>query len=232
MGQLIRRSMTSLAARGRPKVGARESGSGTFETCRRRPLAIAQRLQTGSPKTKLLPPQLPRGPKRSGAEPYLHHDGFVFNGERPDRQAHGEADAGEHRCTASYPNSVLLTPAQWRKRFRCRSRARSRGMRSVCRGITTYGHRTAHPGENMAITEDQVNAAQQAWCDGLVEIGKIHQADGNFRAAAMTLINDLYDYAEGVVFFKADDGPRKADVSGYGKRGSLVFRGRGSRFPR
>ena len=110
MGQLIRRSMTSLAARGRPKVGARESGSGTFETCRRRPLAIAQRLQTGSPKTKLLPPQLPRGPKRSGAEPYLHHDGFVFNGERPDRQAHGEADAGEHRCTASYPNSRPTDP--------------------------------------------------------------------------------------------------------------------------
>jgi hypothetical protein len=54
----------------------------------------------------------------------------------------------------------------------------------------------------MAITEDQVNAAQQAWCDGLVDIGKIHQAGGNVRAAATALIDDLYDYAEGVVFFK------------------------------
>ena len=54
----------------------------------------------------------------------------------------------------------------------------------------------------MAITEDQVNAAQQAWCDGLVEIGKIHQAGGDVRAAAMALVNGLYDYAEGVVFFK------------------------------
>ena len=39
----------------------------------------------------------------------------------------------------------------------------------------------------MTITEDQVNAAQQAWCDGLVEIGKIHQAGGNVRAAAVRL---------------------------------------------
>jgi len=54
----------------------------------------------------------------------------------------------------------------------------------------------------MTITEDQVNAAQQAWCDGLIAIGKIHQAAGNFRATAASLINDLYDYSEGVVFFK------------------------------
>jgi hypothetical protein len=59
-----------------------------------------------------------------------------------------------------------------------------------------------NPGDDMAITEDQVNAAQQAWCDGLVEIGRIHQAGGDFRAAALAFINGLYDYAEGVVFFK------------------------------
>ena len=57
-------------------------------------------------------------------------------------------------------------------------------------------------GEDMTITEDQVNAAQQAWCDALIEIGKIHQAGGNVRAAALALIDGLYDYAEGVVFFK------------------------------
>jgi hypothetical protein len=57
-------------------------------------------------------------------------------------------------------------------------------------------------GKVMTITEDQVNAAQQAWCDGLVEIGKIHQGGGNIRAAALALIGGLYDYAEGVVFFK------------------------------
>lgn len=54
----------------------------------------------------------------------------------------------------------------------------------------------------MTIAEDQVNAAQQAWCDGLVGIGKVHRAGGDVRAAAVALIDGLYDYAEGVVFFK------------------------------
>jgi hypothetical protein len=54
----------------------------------------------------------------------------------------------------------------------------------------------------MSITEDQVNDAQQAWCDGLVEMGKVHKDGGNVRAVAVRLIKDLYDYAEGTVFFK------------------------------
>ena len=29
-----------------------------------------------------------------------------------------------------------------------------------------------------AITKDEVNAAQQAWCDALVKIGKVHQEGG------------------------------------------------------
>src|SRR4051794_29970305 len=52
------------------------------------------------------------------------------------------------------------------------------------------------------ITEAEVNAAQQAWCDGLVNIGKVHQAKGDYKATASKLIDDLYDYEEGKVFFK------------------------------
>jgi hypothetical protein len=52
------------------------------------------------------------------------------------------------------------------------------------------------------ITEDEVNAAQQAWCDGLVRIGAVHAEGGDFRAVASALIDQLYDYAEGTVFFK------------------------------
>lgn len=52
------------------------------------------------------------------------------------------------------------------------------------------------------ITIAEVNAAQQAWCDGLVAIGKVHQANGDYRAVATQLIDDLYDYEEGHVFFK------------------------------
>lgn len=55
---------------------------------------------------------------------------------------------------------------------------------------------------NGAITEQQVNAAQQAWCDGLVKIGKVHMDGGDYQGVASQLIDDLYDYQEGKVFFK------------------------------
>ena len=52
------------------------------------------------------------------------------------------------------------------------------------------------------ITENEVNAAQRAWCDGLIRIGAVRAEGGDFRAAASALIDDLYDYADGTVFFK------------------------------
>lgn len=53
-----------------------------------------------------------------------------------------------------------------------------------------------------AITEAEVNAAQQAWCDGLVKIGRVYKDGGDYKIVASQLIDDLYDYAEGKVFFK------------------------------
>ena len=52
------------------------------------------------------------------------------------------------------------------------------------------------------ITEQQVNAAQQAWCDGLVKVAQVHARGGDAKAAAARMIDDLYDYADGKVFFK------------------------------
>lgn len=52
------------------------------------------------------------------------------------------------------------------------------------------------------IAEDEVNAAQQAWCDAVVRIAAVHDQGGDFRAVASALIDELYDYAEGTVFFK------------------------------
>ena len=52
------------------------------------------------------------------------------------------------------------------------------------------------------ITEDEVNAAQQAWCDALIRIGAVHAEGRNSRAAASASIDDLYEYADGTVFFK------------------------------
>jgi hypothetical protein len=51
------------------------------------------------------------------------------------------------------------------------------------------------------ITEADVNAAQQAWCDGLVKISKTAKEGGDAKAVAGQVIDDLYDYQEGVVFF-------------------------------
>lgn len=60
----------------------------------------------------------------------------------------------------------------------------------------------AYAVEPKPITDVEVNAAQQAWCDGLLKIGRIQREGGDYRAIASTLIDDLYDYKEGKVFFK------------------------------
>ncbi len=56
--------------------------------------------------------------------------------------------------------------------------------------------------EPAAITEEEVNAAQQAWCDGLVNIGKVYKAGGNYKDVASKFIDDAYDFGEGQVFFR------------------------------
>ncbi len=53
-----------------------------------------------------------------------------------------------------------------------------------------------------ALTEAEVNAAQQAWCDALVEIGRQHAAGEDYRAFADKVLTDAYDYDNGRVFFK------------------------------
>lgn len=71
---------------------------------------------------------------------------------------------------------------------------------SVCLGIAFTV--TAADEKTAPITEAEVNAAQQAWCDGLVRIGKVYQEKGDYKAVAGQIIDDLYDYKEGKVFFK------------------------------
>jgi hypothetical protein len=53
-----------------------------------------------------------------------------------------------------------------------------------------------------SISKQMVNAAQQAWCDGLVYLGTVDAEGGDVRSAASDLVDALYDYAEGTVFFK------------------------------
>lgn len=60
----------------------------------------------------------------------------------------------------------------------------------------------ANRSKDAPITEDDVNATQKAWCDALVKIGHVYGQGGDYRAAASRLIDELYDYKEGTVFFK------------------------------
>lgn len=52
------------------------------------------------------------------------------------------------------------------------------------------------------ITPAEVNAAQQAWCDALVAIGKAHDEGGDAKALATEVIASAYNYDKGSVFFK------------------------------
>ena len=52
------------------------------------------------------------------------------------------------------------------------------------------------------ITYDEVNAAQQAWCDALVKIGKLKEEGGDYRTFANEVLSTAYNYDSGKVFFK------------------------------
>ena len=57
-------------------------------------------------------------------------------------------------------------------------------------------------GAQDVITYDEVNAAQQAWCDALVKIGKLKEEGGDYKAYAEQVLSDAYNYDHGKVFFK------------------------------
>jgi hypothetical protein len=52
------------------------------------------------------------------------------------------------------------------------------------------------------ITYDEVNAAQQAWCNALVQIGKLKEEGGDYKTFAEQVLSDAYNYDHGKVFFK------------------------------
>lgn len=66
--------------------------------------------------------------------------------------------------------------------------------------LVVTGHRVV--GEKPAITEAEVIAAKQAWCDALEKIARTHREGGDARAVAYRILTDAYDYDKGTVFFK------------------------------
>jgi hypothetical protein len=69
-------------------------------------------------------------------------------------------------------------------------------------GIVTALPLSAKDGAPATITKAEVNAAQQAWCDALVAIGKTHAEGGDAKALATKVLTEAYDYDKGKVFFK------------------------------
>ena len=76
--------------------------------------------------------------------------------------------------------------------------------------LTTLGacaSRTSEPAPFLGygpqcITEQEVVAAQEAWGDGIVEIGRVFQAGGDHVQAASEHINRFYGYDLSLVLFK------------------------------
>lgn len=71
------------------------------------------------------------------------------------------------------------------------------------------------------ITKEDVIAAQKAWGDGIVRIGRTLTEGGDYRAAAEKHIDDFYGYGMGEVLFK----PTKAAEEQFrlSKQGALSY---------
>jgi hypothetical protein len=73
---------------------------------------------------------------------------------------------------------------------------------SVQKIINDLGLIYVEEGAQTIITYDEVNAAQQAWCDALVKIGQLKEDGGDYRAFANEVLSSAYNFDSGKVFFK------------------------------
>src|SRR5262249_41854466 len=115
--------------------------------------------------------------------------GLADVGER-----HGKASASKWQCEFCPPPNDFPAASRALKAFALLDRLKCSWaiMRKEDSGAS----------KPQSITEDEVNAAQMAWCDALVAIGEVYGQGGNFQAVASRLIDELYDYKDGTVFFK------------------------------
>jgi hypothetical protein len=68
--------------------------------------------------------------------------------------------------------------------------------------ISELGLSYVEEGAQTVITYDEVNAAQQAWCDALVKIGQLKEEGGDYKTFANEVLSSAYNYDHGKVFFK------------------------------
>jgi hypothetical protein len=82
------------------------------------------------------------------------------------------------------------------------SKVISQSSESVQKVINDLGLVYVEGGAQTIITYEEVNAAQQAWCDALVKIGKLNEDGGDYKTFAEQVLSDAYNYDNGKVFFK------------------------------
>lgn len=51
------------------------------------------------------------------------------------------------------------------------------------------------------ITVQEVNDAQQGWCDALLSISKAHAEGGDYKSIAAAVLSNTYNYDNGIVLF-------------------------------
>lgn len=78
----------------------------------------------------------------------------------------------------------------------------SQSNEEVNKVINELGLQYVIEGSQSIITYDEVNAAQQAWCDALVKIGKLKESGEDYKAFANQVLSEAYNYDSGKVFFK------------------------------
>ncbi len=78
----------------------------------------------------------------------------------------------------------------------------SQTSQDVQKVIDKFGLIYVEEGTQNIITYEEVNAAQQAWCDARVKIGQLKEEGGDYRAFAEQVLSEAYNYDHGKVFFK------------------------------
>lgn len=97
--------------------------------------------------------------------------------------------------------AILLTSCATSKKEEIQAGG-SKTSKTVQQVIDDLGLVYVEDGANSIITYDEVNAAQQAWCDALVKIGKLKEEGGDYKAYAEKVLSEAYNYDFGKVFFK------------------------------
>ncbi|KAL9138959.1 putative tandem protein 23 [Amphidinium carterae] len=75
--------------------------------------------------------------------------------------------------------------------------------------VRIFLHHSSVPFSPAAITEEEVQAAQELWADSIKKISKVYLQDGDYVAAATEAAGELYGYGHTNVLFKPT---RAADV--------------------